>query len=199
MLVPLYKRHVDALAWLTLSQRTAERSWTDTTPHSSAVSWFKTQKNKFCITSRKTIKQVSVVVQRVLTSPRFGCNHFHRWAVKLTANMATSGRPSSFPESRPQDAKGSLQNPGMFSRDLIFFFFFTVGVKDHLQSERPHKFNIHGRFAGKKPLLSKKNLKARLMLATEKVDKEQRCVWTPPPPTRYSALNVSHSRYIDAP
>ncbi|KAI3375336.1 hypothetical protein L3Q82_021829 [Scortum barcoo] len=46
-------------------------------------------------------------------------------------------------------------------------------VAAYESDKRLHKFDFHGRCARRKPLLSKKNIKARLKFARENIDKDQ--------------------------
>ena len=70
--------------------------------------------------------------------------------------------------------KEVYKTPKMSSRDLQQALA-TVDVKVHASTirKRLHKFNLHGRCVRRKPLLSKRNTKARLKFARGSVDKEQ--------------------------
>lgn len=100
----------------------------------------------------------------------------YKWRTfKTTANMPRSGRPSKFtPRADRKMLKEVSKNPKMSSRDLQQALA-TVDVKVHASTirKRLHKFNLHGRCARRKPLLSKKNMKARLKFARVNVDKDQ--------------------------
>uniref|UniRef100_A0A3Q3J790 Tc1-like transposase DDE domain-containing protein n=1 Tax=Monopterus albus TaxID=43700 RepID=A0A3Q3J790_MONAL len=100
----------------------------------------------------------------------------YKWrAFKTTANMPRSGRPSKFtPRADRKMLKEVSKNPKMSSRDLQQALA-TVDVEVHASTirKRLHKFNLHGRRARRKPLLSKRNIKARLTFARENVDKDQ--------------------------
>uniref|UniRef100_A0A9J8A173 Transposase Tc1-like domain-containing protein n=1 Tax=Cyprinus carpio carpio TaxID=630221 RepID=A0A9J8A173_CYPCA len=89
--------------------------------------------------------------------------------------MPRSGRPSKFtPRADRKMLKEITKNPKISSQDLQQAFA-TVDVKVHASTvrKRLQKFNFHERCARRKPLLSKKNIKARLKFARENVDKDQ--------------------------
>ena len=100
----------------------------------------------------------------------------YKWRTfKTTANMPRSGRPSKFtPRADRKMLKEVSKNPKMSSRDLQQALA-TVDVKVHASTirKRLHKFNLHGRCARRKPLLSKRNMKARLKFARVNVGKDQ--------------------------
>uniref|UniRef100_A0A9J8B3Q1 Transposase n=1 Tax=Cyprinus carpio carpio TaxID=630221 RepID=A0A9J8B3Q1_CYPCA len=100
----------------------------------------------------------------------------YKWRTfKTTVNMPRSGRPSKFtPRADRKMLKEVTQNPKISSQDLQQALA-TVDVKMHASTvrKRLQKYNFHGRCARRKPLLSKKNIKARLKFARENVDKDQ--------------------------
>ncbi|KAI3358130.1 hypothetical protein L3Q82_003131 [Scortum barcoo] len=102
--------------------------------------------------SHSTIQENCLQVEDIQNN----CHHAQVWPSKQ----------SSHTESRPQDAK--------MHRDLQQALA-TVDVKVHDSTirKRLHKFDFHGRCARRKPLLSKKNIKARLKFARENIDKDQ--------------------------
>uniref|UniRef100_A0A9J8BRU0 Transposase Tc1-like domain-containing protein n=1 Tax=Cyprinus carpio carpio TaxID=630221 RepID=A0A9J8BRU0_CYPCA len=104
--------------------------------------------------------------------------------------MPRSGRPSKFtPRADRKMLKEITKNPKISSQDLQQAFA-TVDVKVHASTvrKRLQKFNFHERCARRKPLLSKKNIKARLKFARENVDKDQdfwnNVLWTASSNTR---------------
>ena len=100
----------------------------------------------------------------------------YKWKTfKTTATMPRSGRPSKFtPRADRKMLKEVIKCPKISSRDLQQALA-TVNVKVHDSTirKRRHKFGFHGRCARSKPLLSKKNIKARLKFARENIDKDQ--------------------------
>ena len=89
--------------------------------------------------------------------------------------MARWGRPSKFsPRADHKMLKEVSNNPKMSSRDLQVALA-TVDVKEHTSTirKRLHKFDFHWRCARRKPLLSKKNIRARLKFARAHLDKDQ--------------------------
>lgn len=99
----------------------------------------------------------------------------YKWRTfKTTATMPGSGRPSKFtPRADRKMLKEVIKNPKMSSRELQQALA-TVDVKVHDSTirKRLHKFDFHGRCARRKPLLSKRNIKARLKFARANVDKD---------------------------
>lgn len=97
----------------------------------------------------------------------------YKWGTfKTTANMPRAGHPSKFtPRADHKLLKEVSKTPKMSSRDLQQALA-TVDVKVHASTirKRLHKFHFHGKCARRKPLLSKRNIKARLKFARENVE-----------------------------
>lgn len=115
-------------------------------------------------------------------SKQFEINHstvrkiIYKWRrFQTTANLFRPGRPSKFsPRADRKMLKEVSKNPRMSSRDLQVALA-TVDVKVHESTirKRLHKFDLHGRCARRKPLLSRKNIRARLKFANEHLGKDQ--------------------------
>ncbi|XP_047009608.1 centrin-3 isoform X3 [Ictalurus punctatus] len=79
--------------------------------------------------------------------------------------------------------KEAFKNPTISSQALLVSLA-TVGVKVNASTirKRLYKFDLHGRCVRKKPLLSKKNIRARVQFANEHIGKDQafwnNALWT---------------------
>lgn len=114
--------------------------------------------------------------------------------------MARSGRPSKFsPRADRKMLKEVSNNPRMSSRDLQVSLA-TIDVKVHASTirKRLNKFALHGRCARRKPLLSKKNIRARLKFAREHLEKDQNfwnnVLWTDE--SKVELFGHSKSRHV---
>lgn len=125
----------------------------------------------------------------------------YKWRTfKTTTNMARSGRPSKFSlRADRKMLKEVSNNPRMSSRDLQVSLA-TIDVKVHASTirKRLNKFALHGRCARRKPLLSKKNIRARLKFAREHLEKDQNfwnnVLWTDE--SKVELFGHSKSRHV---
>ena len=101
-----------------------------------------------------------------------------------TANLPKSGRPAKLTKRTLRKLVQDVsKDPKLSGKDLQASLA-TAGVNVHPSTIRKalNKEGLHGRIARKKPLLSKKNVAARLQFAKQHVDKPQqfwdKILWT---------------------
>uniref|UniRef100_A0A803KF20 Transposase Tc1-like domain-containing protein n=1 Tax=Xenopus tropicalis TaxID=8364 RepID=A0A803KF20_XENTR len=111
----------------------------------------------------------------------------HKWQKHGTVvNVPRSGRPTKItPRAQRQLIREATKDPRTTSKELqASLASIKVSVHDSTIRKRLGKNGLHGRFPRRKPLLSKKNIKARLNFAKKHLNDCQDFGKIPCGPTR---------------
>ncbi|KAL0164294.1 hypothetical protein M9458_003174, partial [Cirrhinus mrigala] len=125
----------------------------------------------------------------------------HKWQKHGTVvNLPRSGRPTKItPRAQRQLIREATKDPRTTSKELqASLASIKVSVHDSTIRKRLGKNGLHGRFPRRKPLLSKKNIKARLNFAKKHLndcqDFWENTLWTDK--TKVELFGRRVSRYI---
>ena len=125
----------------------------------------------------------------------------YKWRkFKTTVTLPRSGRPTKIsPRTNRKIIKEVTKNPRVTSKDLqATLALANVSVHDSTIRKRLNKNGVHGRIARRKPLLSKKNIAARLKFTKEHIDDPQdfwnNVLWTDE--SKVELFGLNEKRYV---